>query len=79
MTRTIACLLLAFAASVGAQQQPARDTSAQKEAAPVPTGRITGHVVAGDNGRPVKRARVFAAAAELEGGRGMLTDDNGVF
>ncbi|HEY2152736.1 MAG TPA: carboxypeptidase regulatory-like domain-containing protein, partial [Vicinamibacterales bacterium] len=47
--------------------------------APVPTGRITGHVVAGDNGRPVKRARVFAAAAELEGGRGMLTDDNGVF
>ncbi|HEY1913510.1 MAG TPA: carboxypeptidase regulatory-like domain-containing protein [Vicinamibacterales bacterium] len=79
MTRAVACLLLGFATSVGAQQQPARDTSAQKEAAPVPTGRITGHVVAGDNGRPVKRARVFAAAAELEGGRGMLTDDNGVF
>jgi protocatechuate 3,4-dioxygenase beta subunit len=81
MMRSIACLVLGFAAIVGAQQQqqPARDTSAQKEAAPVPTGRITGHVVAGDNGRPVKRARVFAAAAELEGGRGMLTDDNGVF
>jgi Carboxypeptidase regulatory-like domain len=76
---TIAFLLLAFASVVAAQQQPARDTSAQKQAAPAPTGRITGHVIAGDNGRPVKRARVFAAAAELQGGRGMLTDDNGVF
>ena len=36
-------------------------------------------MLAADNGRPVKRARVFAAAAELPGGRGMLTDDNGVF
>ena len=77
--RTIAFLLLAFATVAGAQQQPARDTSAQNQATPAPTGRITGHVIAGDNGRPVKRARVFAAAAELQGGRGMLTDDNGVF
>ena len=76
----IAFLLLAFASRRSrAQQQPARDTSAQKQATPAPTGRITGHVIAGDNGRPVKRARVFAAAAELQGGRGMLTDDNGVF
>jgi hypothetical protein len=35
--------------------------------------------VASDNGRPVKRARVFVTAAELPGGRGMLTDDGGVF
>ena len=36
-------------------------------------------MLAADNGRPVKRARVFASAAELPGGRGMLTDDSGVF
>src|SRR6266851_2752054 len=61
-------------------QQPARDTPAQtKDAVPTPTGRITGRVVASDNGHPVKRARVFVTAAELPGGRGMLTDDSGVF
>jgi carboxypeptidase family protein len=60
-------------------QQPARDTPAQKDAVPTPTGRITGSVVASDNGRPVKRARVFVTAAELPGGRGVLTDDQGVF
>jgi len=61
-------------------QQPARDTPAQtKDVPPPPAGRIMGRVVAADNGRPVKRARVFASAAELPGGRGMLTDDSGVF
>jgi len=62
-------------------QQPPRDTSAQqqKDPVPTPTGRITGRVVTADNGRPVKRARVFVTAAELPGGRGMLTDDTGVF
>ena len=61
-------------------QQPARDTPAQpKDAPPPPAGRITGRVLAADNGRPVKRARVFVTAAELPGGRGMLTDDSGVF
>jgi hypothetical protein len=61
-------------------QQPARDTPAQpKDAPPPPAGRITGRVLAADNGRPVKRARVFASAAELPGGRGMLTDDTGTF
>ncbi|PYQ94249.1 MAG: hypothetical protein DMF96_26835 [Acidobacteria bacterium] len=61
-------------------QQPARDTPAlPKDTPPVPTGRITGRVVAADTGRPVKRARVFVTAAELSGGRGMMTDDAGVF
>jgi Carboxypeptidase regulatory-like domain len=60
-------------------QQPARDTPAQQNAAPSPGGRLSGRVVAADNGRPVKRARVFIAAAELPGGRGMLTDDDGAF
>jgi hypothetical protein len=62
-------------------QQPARDTPAQpKDAPPPPAGRITGRVIASDNGRPVKRARVFVTAAELSGGgRGVLTDDQGVF
>jgi hypothetical protein len=64
----------------GGNQQPARDTPAQpQEAAPTPSGRVTGSVVASDNGRPVKRARVFVSAVELPGGRGILTDDQGVF
>jgi Carboxypeptidase regulatory-like domain len=60
-------------------QQPARDTSAQSKDTPPPTGRITGRVVTADTGKPVKRARVFVTAAELPGGRGVLTDDAGVF
>jgi len=60
-------------------QQPSRDTSARKDAPPTPAGRIVGRVVAADSGRPVKRARVFVSAAELPGGRGALTDENGVF
>ena len=35
--------------------------------------------MAADTGRPVKRARVFVTAAELPGGRGMMTDEAGVF
>jgi hypothetical protein len=72
-------LLLALTAGAFAQQA-ARDTPAQpKDAVKVPAGRITGRVVAADNGRPVKRARVFVSAAEVPGGRGVLTDDSGVF
>jgi hypothetical protein len=82
MMRTIPLFVLlvalAVAPAIGAQQ-PARDTSAQAAAPKPPAGRITGRVLAADNGRPVKRARVFAAAAELSGGRGILTDDAGVF
>jgi hypothetical protein len=59
-------------------QQPARDTPAQTTV-PAPAGRLSGRVLAADNGRPVKRARVFISAAELPGGRGMLTDDTGAF
>ena len=72
-------LLVALTAGAFAQQA-ARDTPAQpKDAVKVPAGRITGRVVAADNGRPVKRARVFVSAAEVPGGRGVLTDDSGVF
>src|SRR3954471_22725360 len=60
-------------------QQPARDAPAQPKDAVTPAGRITGRVIASDNGRPVKRARVFVTAVELPGGRGVLTDDQGVF
>ena len=92
---SISALLATLAVAVGAQQaasqpgqkpgqtsqQPARDTPAQPKdtTPPVPAGRISGRVMAVDNGRPVKRARVFASAAELPGGRGMLTDDTGAF
>jgi hypothetical protein len=65
------------AASRGAQQ-PARDTPSQQNA-PAVVGRLSGRVLAADNGRPVKRARVFITAAELPGGRGVLTDDSGTF
>ena len=61
-------------------KQPSRDTSAQlKDGPPPPAGRIAGRVVAADNGRPLKRARVYVTAAELPEGRGMLTDDTGIF
>ena len=72
------CLMSAL---VAAQQRPSRDTSAppNQQEPPTPQGRITGRVLAADNGRPIKRARVFVNAAELPGGRGLLTDDQGVF
>ena len=94
MTRALRllALFLALGAAAAAQQQgqqpgqissgqqPARDTPAQqKDTPPPPGGRITGRVLAPDNGRPVKRARVFATAVELPGGRGILTDDAGTF
>ena len=60
-------------------QQPSRDTPAQKQDEALPTGLIAGRVLAADTGRPVKRARVFVSAAELPGGRGILTDDTGLF
>lgn len=62
-----------------APEAPARDTSARPKEPPPPQGRISGRVVAGDSGRPIKRARVLISAPELPGGRGTLTDDSGVF
>jgi hypothetical protein len=65
---------------VATPRQPARDTSARpQDQLPAPSGRISGRVVASDNGRPVKRARVSINAAELGGARGLLTDDAGTF
>ena len=58
--------------------QPARDKPAQQQAPP-PGGHISGRVLAADNGRPVKRARVSLSAAELPEGRGALTADDGTF
>ena len=70
---------LAQGSRPGQPQQPARDTPAQQDVAPPPGGRITGRVVAADNGRPIKRARAYVSAPELAEGRGTLTDDSGVF
>src|SRR5581483_2682928 len=79
--RVVALVFGLLAAVVSAQQPPARDTSApiNQQEPPTPQGRITGRVLAADNGRAIKRARVFVNAAELPGGRGTLTDDQGVF
>lgn len=73
-------------ASLGAQatrpaRPPQRDTPAQQagaEAAPV-KGRIAGRVSAAETGRPVRRARVFLSGTQLQGGRGVLTSDEGMF
>jgi hypothetical protein len=70
---------IVFAIALQTTQTPARDTSARQGDAVAATGRISGRVVAGDSGRPVKRARVFINAAEVPGGRGVLTDDAGAF
>ena len=76
---TLAIGLGAQSAAPGAQP-PARDTPAQAKDAPAaPSGRITGRVLTADSGRPVKRARVSINAPEIQGGRGLLTDDTGVF
>jgi hypothetical protein len=81
-----AICLVGAAVSGEAQSQsssrPARDTPGQspsESTVPVPAGVISGRVLAADTGRAVKRARVLLNAAELPGGRGALTDDDGLF
>ena len=75
----LACVCASIAAQTPAQQPP-RDTSAQqKNGALPPGGGISGRVVAADNGRPLKRARVAITAAELPGGRATQTDDSGLY
>src|SRR5258708_3853741 len=63
------------------QQPPSRDTSAQPatDTAPAAKGRIAGRVLTADTARPVARARVFINAAEVPGGRGVLTDNEGAY
>src|SRR5690349_8710775 len=61
----------------GQGQQPARDRAARPQ--PVGTGQISGRVVDAENGRPMRRARVMLNGAELPGGRGTTTDDQGNF
>ena len=74
--------VMAGSVYVGAQANrqataPQRDTPARQAAAetkPV-KGRIAGRVSAADTGRPVQRARVLLSGPQLQGGRGVLTDD----
>ena len=89
-----ACWILALTAIIAGRaaaqsqtqpQRPTRDTSAQaaqptatQPNQPATTGKIIGRVLAVDNGRPVKRARVLLSAAQFQG-RGTLTDDSGAF
>src|SRR4051794_7902466 len=81
----IALLVVSVSAQVarpGQTRTPARDTPGQKaggDEPPAPTGRITGRVLAADNGRVIRRARALVSAPELPEGRATLTDDNGVF
>jgi hypothetical protein len=67
------------AQSTPTAQQPSRDSPAQQQAEPPPAGAISGRVLAADTGRPVKLARVFVAAPQLQEGRAAFTDDSGAF
>ena len=55
-------------------QGPPRDT-AQKTG----TARIRGHVVAAENGKPLRKTTVRAGSPELRDGRTATTDDSGVY
>jgi len=86
--RRVLPILLAWAVATGLavttatqsrSDRPPRDTAGQKPAEPPTTGRIGGRVFAADNGRPVRRARVFVSAPQLPEGRATLTDDTGAF
>ena len=68
------------AATQTRSDRPSANVAGQKPPAPpTPTGRIGGRVLAADNGRPVRRARVFVSAPQLAEGRATLTDDSGGF
>src|ERR1043166_8748483 len=72
------CTLAAQSSRPG--EAPPRDTpAAQPNATATPTGKIAGRVLAVNDGRPVRRARVYLSAPQLPEGRGTLTDDSGVF
>src|SRR5260370_1387464 len=77
----VAATVLTAAVFAAAQSQtPARDSPAQQVGGPAaPAGRIAGHVLGADNGRPIRRARVAINAPDLPGGRAALTDDSGAF
>jgi hypothetical protein len=86
--RRVLPILLAWAVATGfavttatqtRSDRPPRDTAGQKPAEAPTTGRIGGRVFAADNGRPVRRARVFVSAPQLPEGRATLTDDTGAF
>jgi hypothetical protein len=75
-----ATVLIAGVCAAAQSQTPARDTPAQQgDGAAALTGRIVGHVLGADNGRPIRRARVAISAPDLPGGRAALTDDSGAF
>ncbi len=86
--RTITHLAALVAASTlvtaqapgGGGQRPPRDRGGQRAPAqPQGTGSISGIVMAADTGRPLRRARVLLSSAEVPGGRGAQTDDQGAF
>ncbi|HEV3058811.1 MAG TPA: carboxypeptidase-like regulatory domain-containing protein [Vicinamibacterales bacterium] len=57
-----------------AQPAPARDTTAKTG-----TARIRGHVVAAENGAPLRRAQVRATSSEFRENRVTATDEKGAF
>jgi hypothetical protein len=66
-------------ATAQAPRTTPRDTPAQQVTTPQPNATISGRVLVGDSGHPLRRVRVIARAPELPEGRGALTDDGGLF
>lgn len=80
---TLLLLLVAVGLAAGqvpdARQRSARDRSSQPRTVSG-TASISGHVVTGDTGRPLARARVTATAPELsDGSLSTLTDPAGAY
>ena len=80
--RALACtgIICAVAVSTAdAQVSRPPSQSGRQVQQPTGTGVISGRVVAADNGRPVRRARVLVTASELPGGRAATTGEDGTY
>ncbi len=86
----VAALSVALGAAALAAQRPGSQGAAPGQRSPAAQARtptrqatatavISGRVMAADTGRPVKRARVFAVAAELPDGRSATAAEDGSY
>jgi hypothetical protein len=65
---------------VGGEPEPPRVTGPRdRSRETAATGRISGRVVGGDTGRPLRRAQVHISGEGVPQGRGVTTDDDGRF
>src|SRR5216684_1250215 len=80
MGRCMLSLILTVVVAATASAQPPPRTPPRDPTTPTPTGTavVRGRVLAGDTGRPLRRARITASAPELDGEpRNTSTDADG--